>query len=170
MTSRPYYFQAAILYNFVWRCRSLRKDTFSKLCGQLELGTCARSNYAMRNYHHRSVQHSKQWDDRWRCGRERAATVQLGRPIVTNCFCRRILLYLAAIRTNQPTVIVSQAIQWASNTTTGRAALVPDVLLLYSSGSFSTAPPPIVSLFVVLHGPMVVVLHCIVRSCTCAKF
>ena len=41
---------------------------------------------------------------------------------------------------------------------------------LYSDGSFSIAPPSIVSVFAALHVPMVVLLHCILRSCTCAKF
>ena len=41
---------------------------------------------------------------------------------------------------------------------------------LYSDVSFSTAPPPIVSVFTALRVPMVVVAHRILRSCTCAKF
>ena len=74
VTSCPAASQAAILYDFVWR--SLRKHTFLKLRGQLELGACARSK---QNYSHWHVQRSKNRDDRWRRGRDRAVTVLLGK-------------------------------------------------------------------------------------------
>ena len=38
----------------------------------------------MRNYYHWHTQRSKNRNDRWRRGRERAITVQLGKPMVTS--------------------------------------------------------------------------------------
>ena len=38
----------------------------------------------MRNYYHWHMQRSKNRDDRWRRGQERAITVQLGKPMVTS--------------------------------------------------------------------------------------
>ena len=45
VTSLPQYFLPPFCTRFVWS--SLRKYTFLKLRGQLELGACARSKYAM---------------------------------------------------------------------------------------------------------------------------
>ena len=62
----------------------MRKYEFLKLRGQPKLGACAGSENAMRNYYHWHTQRSKNRDDRWRRGRERAITVQLGKPMVTS--------------------------------------------------------------------------------------
>ena len=104
------------------------------------------------------MQRSKNWGDRWRCGRERAVTVWLGSSNLSEeRMPRNMCLVCQTTRCKDPFVIFhrSQAIKWS----TSGAALVTRVNItrrhwlsqLYSDGSFSTAPPSIASVFTALH-------------------
>ena len=86
---------------------------------------------------------------------------------------RNTCLVCQTTRCKDPVVILhrSQTIKWSAS----GAALAysrqhhssPLESQLYSDGSFSTAPPSIVLSFTALHVPiMVVLLHCILRSCS----